>query len=97
MLKKIDFNLKHVADPERHNELTEKLSTLDVAKLSEELGIGQPTVMDIISDLSKPGLDPRDNLQKPLFRKDIAKVCTFIRTIDINELHNRKVILNQEW
>lgn len=77
LLKKIDFNLKHVADPESHKELTEKLATLDIAKLSEELGIGQPTLIDIISDLAKPGLDPRDNLQKPLFRKDIAKVRAF--------------------
>ena len=66
--------MKHVADPEKHDELKEKLLKLDVAKLSVELNIGQPTLLDIISDLSKPGLDPRDNLQKPLFRKDIAKV-----------------------
>jgi len=74
LLKKSNFDLKHVADPEKHDELKEKLLKLDVAKLSVELNIGQPTLLDIISDLSKPGLDPRDNLQKPLFRKDIAKV-----------------------
>ncbi|RMH63005.1 MAG: RNA-binding transcriptional accessory protein [Calditrichaeota bacterium] len=41
--------------------------------LLEELGIGEPTFRDIITNLEKPGLDPRDNLPKPILKSDVLK------------------------
>jgi uncharacterized protein len=41
--------------------------------LSEELGIGVPTLTDIIEELKKPGRDPRDEMPKPIFRNDVMK------------------------
>lgn len=38
------------------------------AALSKELEIGEPTLRDIVSELQKPGRDPRDELPKPLLR-----------------------------
>ena len=43
----------------------------DVKKLSDELGIGQMTLEDIIKELEKPGRDPRDEMPKPILRKDV--------------------------
>jgi len=45
-----------------------------IAKLAENLGVGVPTLKDIIDELKKPGRDPRDEMPKPLFRSDILKV-----------------------
>ena len=46
----------------------------DVKKLSDELGIGQMTLEDIIKELEKPGRDPRDEMPKPILRKDVLNM-----------------------
>ena len=45
--------------------------TQDMTGLAEELGVGVPTLTDIIKELSKPGRDPRDELPPPLLRTDV--------------------------
>lgn len=57
---------------------TEKLQTLPTAvkaqgaaKLCETLGIGEPTLNDIVAELCRPGRDVRDSLPKPLLRSDV--------------------------
>ena len=45
--------------------------------LAEELGIGEPTLADIIEELKKPGRDPREELPPPLLKRDV---------LDINDL-----------
>lgn len=39
--------------------------------VAEEIGVGEPTLRDIISELQKPGRDPRDELPPPLLRTDV--------------------------
>lgn len=43
----------------------------DYKKLAAELGIGEPTLRDIVKELEKPGRDPRDEMQKPILRSDV--------------------------
>jgi protein Tex len=43
-------------------------------KLAQEIGIGEPTLNDIIENLKRPGLDPREELPKPLLRSDVLKM-----------------------
>jgi protein Tex len=43
-------------------------------KLAEEIGIGEPTLIDIIENLKKPGRDPREELPKPILREDVLKI-----------------------
>ena len=43
-------------------------------KLAEEIGIGEPTLRDIIENLKKPGRDPREELPKPILRSDVLKM-----------------------
>ena len=45
-----------------------------VKKLSEELAIGEPTVIDIIKELEKPGRDIRDSLPQPELQSDILDI-----------------------
>ncbi len=40
-------------------------------ELSQKIGVGLPTINDIISELIKPARDPRDSLQKPVLRSDV--------------------------
>ncbi len=46
----------------------------DLQSLLDELGIGEPTFRDIITNIEKPGLDPRDSLPKPIFKSDVLKM-----------------------
>lgn len=43
-------------------------------KSAEELGIGEPTLLDIVENLLKPGRDPREELPKPILRSDVLKM-----------------------
>lgn len=45
-----------------------------IAKLAQELGTGAPTLTDILENLEKPGLDPRDGLPAPILRHDVLKL-----------------------
>lgn len=42
--------------------------------LAAELNIGEPTLRDIVAELSKPGRDPRDELPPPLLRTDVLEM-----------------------
>ncbi|MCM1172888.1 MAG: RNA-binding transcriptional accessory protein [Clostridium sp.] len=46
----------------------------DSARIATELGIGEPTLMDIVSELEKPGRDPREELDKPILRSDVLEM-----------------------
>ena len=43
-------------------------------QLADQLGVGLPTLQDIVAELSKPGRDPRDELPAPLLRTDILSM-----------------------
>jgi len=51
--------------------LAEKVKQKGSAAVCEELGIGSPTLYDIIAELEKPGRDVRDTLPPPVLRDDV--------------------------
>lgn len=51
--------------------LKSKADLIGLEKLSEKLGVGVPTLEDIIKELMKPGRDPRDELPPPMLRQDV--------------------------
>ncbi len=55
-------------------DIMKKAEQYGLDKLQEELGIGKPTLMDILSELQKPGRDPRDELPKPVLRTDVLDI-----------------------
>ena len=74
LLEKIGFNKKDLKDKEKLEELRKKLTTINVVEMSKELEIGEMTLSDIISELSKPGRDPREDMPKPILRSDVLKL-----------------------
>lgn len=55
-------------------DIKEKAKELGIDKLSQKLSIGEPTIIDIVEELAKPGRDPRDELPKPLLRSDVLEM-----------------------
>ena len=43
----------------------------NTAEIAKELSIGEPTLVDILKELEKPGRDPREELDKPILRSDV--------------------------
>lgn len=56
------------------SELPRRLEQIGEKKAAEECGIGIPTLRDIVSELQKPGRDPRDQLPPPLLRTDVMEL-----------------------
>ena len=76
LLKRFDFSTEDVRSGNlvllRH-----KAEQYGIAKLARELGCGEPTLEDIISELEKPGRDIRDDAPAPILSTDV---------LDINDL-----------
>ena len=71
LLKSLGYSedeLKKGAIPELHKKIS------DYKKLAEELGTGELTLRDIVSELEKPGRDPREDMPKPILRTDVLEM-----------------------
>ena len=73
LLTKLGFNKNDLKNKDTLNVLREELKNIDIPALSKELEIGEMTLSDIISELSKPGRDPREDMPKPILRSDVLK------------------------
>ncbi len=72
ILQNIGFSSKDLKD--KLPEIKEKLRSINPAKMASELGVGEPTLRDIIKELQKPGRDPRDEMPRPVLRSDVLKM-----------------------
>ena len=52
-------------------DLNEKIAALGEEKVAERIGVGVPTMQDIVKELMRPGRDPRDELPPPMLRTDV--------------------------
>ena len=55
-------------------DLPARLESYGIAKAAAECAVGEPTLLDIAKELSKPGRDPRDELPAPILRKDVLEM-----------------------
>ena len=64
--------------PENYKEarliIERNLMEEDLDLLAEELNIGSLTLRDIVEELKKPGRDPREDMPKPIFRRDVLNM-----------------------
>ena len=54
--------------------LADKVAALGEESVAQQIGVGVPTLQDIVKELLKPGRDPRDELPPPLLRTDILEL-----------------------
>ena len=73
LLKKIGYDKADLRNNDKLKEIRLKLSEVNVKDTANEIGIGEPTLKDIIEELSKPGRDPREEMPKPVLRSDVLK------------------------
>jgi len=78
----------HPESYEAANELMKRYELSGITKdqllkISQELGIGEATLADIVAELRKPGFDPRETLPPIMFRSDLT---------DIKELHEGSIV-----
>lgn len=73
LLELCSYTLSDVAKGQI-NELPVRLEAYGAEKAAEECGVGVPTLRDIISELLKPGRDPRDELPPVLLRQDVLEI-----------------------
>ena len=51
-----------------------KAEEIGIKTLSEKLSVGEPTLRDILKELSRPGRDPRDELPPPMLKQEIMSM-----------------------
>lgn len=70
LLEKLGFSTTDIGS----EKLIQRLNEVNVNGMAVELEVGQLTLKDIFDALKRPERDPRDDLPKPLLRKDVLKM-----------------------
>lgn len=85
LLEKCGYSLADIGALE---ELPDRAKKIGLKNIAEQTGAGIPTLSDIISELIKPGRDPRDELPPPLMRssdimelKDLKEGMELVGTV----------------
>ena len=73
ILKLCDYSEKDLKNG-AVKDLSQRIETKGAQTVATELGIGIPTLNDIVKELERPGRDPRDELPPPLLRTDIMSM-----------------------
>ena len=68
LLKNLNYSINDIGS------VNLKLDNIDIEAISKELDIGQETLKDIIRELKKPGRDPREDMPKPILRKNVLSI-----------------------
>ncbi len=73
LLENMGYSLEDVKDKKLAG-LDSTVAQTGMSQVAEKLGIGIPTLKDIINELLKPGRDPRDELPKPMLHSDVLNM-----------------------
>jgi transcriptional accessory protein Tex/SPT6 len=74
VLEKLQTNESELAKKEATAIIAEQVKTLDVPTLSKELEVGELSLANILTELTRPGRDPREDLPPPIFKRGILKL-----------------------
>ena len=69
LLKELGYTKEWVAEPG-----VKAVLIRDYKKMADKLGVGEPTLRDIVQELCKPGRDPREEMPKPILRTDVLEM-----------------------
>ena len=73
LLESLGYTLKDIEN-KSIEDIDLKISKIGLNTLSEKLDVGIVTLKDIISEIKKPGRDPREEGIKPILRTDVLKI-----------------------
>lgn len=73
LLERLGYSLNDLKN-RNVDEIDSKIADIGIHKLSEALEVGIVTLKDIISEIKKPGRDPREEGIKPVLRTDVLKI-----------------------
>lgn len=71
LLQHLGYKVEDIQKPEVHDALE---NLYDIASLASQLGVGEPTLKDMIEEMKKPGRDPRDEAEGPVLRSDVMSI-----------------------
>lgn len=71
LIELLDFNVEEITSGGIKN-IQNKVD--NYKSLAEEIGVGEPTLRDIVKELEKPARDPRDEMPKPILRTDVLDI-----------------------
>ena len=63
--------------------LPEKAKSIGLANLAQQIGVGVPTLEDILAEILRPGRDMRDSLPKPLLRTDVMDMKDLVPGMEL--------------
>ncbi|MCH5297030.1 MAG: RNA-binding transcriptional accessory protein [Ruminococcus sp.] len=73
LLTLVEYSEKEIKSG-KFPDISTRVQKAGTKNLAEKLGIGLPTLDDIVKELSKPGRDPRDEMPAPMLRSDILDI-----------------------
>ncbi|MBQ3279966.1 MAG: RNA-binding transcriptional accessory protein [Clostridia bacterium] len=81
LLEKLGYDLKEIRGGVP--DIVHRASQYGHQKLAEEIGVGLPTLNDMLSELAKPGRDPRDELPRPVLRTDVLDMKDLVPGMEL--------------
>ena len=73
MLDMLGYSLSDVEN-KNISDIDSKVEAIGIKELSSKLQVGEVTLKDIIAEIKKPGIDPREEGIKPILRTDVLKI-----------------------
>ncbi len=74
LLEICDYTLDDVKNGKIRFDLKTRIEKIGLSSISEKTKVGIPTLQDIVTELLRPGRDPRDELPAPILRTDVLDI-----------------------
>lgn len=74
LLEICDYTLDDVKNRKIRSDLKTRIEKIGLSSISEKTNVGIPTLQDIVTELLRPGRDPRDELPAPILRTDVLDI-----------------------
>lgn len=82
LLKLFTYSVDDIGT-DKIKEIAASVESLGEEKVAEKLGIGVPTLKDIIKELIQPARDPRDELPPPMLRTDVMDIKDLVPGMEL--------------
>ena len=82
LLKLFSYSLDDIGT-DKIKDIKASVESLGEEKVSEKLGIGVPTLKDIVKELIQPARDPRDELPPPMLRTDVMDIKDLVPGMEL--------------